>query len=191
MKTVYMIRHGQTPGNAEKRYSGGRTDESLCEEGIKVAKEAKKTYDEIFAPYEGNFRICVSPLKRAVETAGILFGEDRDDFTKIDNLKEIDFGIFEGKTYDELNGTPEFQAWVDSGGKDPVPEAETFEDFAKRIYDYAKLGIDEIVKPNGGNLVLFNVVKDEHVDYCIVKVTRSIAPTGQAAWQAPQPIHFS
>ena len=33
-----------------------------------------------------------------------------------------------------------------------------------------KLGVDEIVKPNGGNLVFFNAVKDEHVDYAIVKV---------------------
>ena len=33
-----------------------------------------------------------------------------------------------------------------------------------------KLGVDEIVKPNGGNLVLFNKVKDEHVDLCVVKV---------------------
>ncbi len=32
-----------------------------------------------------------------------------------------------------------------------------------------KLGIDEIVKPSGGK-VLFNAVKDEHVDLCIVKV---------------------
>ena len=34
-----------------------------------------------------------------------------------------------------------------------------------------KLGLDEIVKPNGGNLVLFNAVKDEHVDFCVVKVS--------------------
>ncbi len=34
-----------------------------------------------------------------------------------------------------------------------------------------KLGIDEIVKPNGGNLILFNAVKEEHVDLCVVKVS--------------------
>lgn len=33
-----------------------------------------------------------------------------------------------------------------------------------------KMGLDEIVKPSGSNLVLFNKVKDEHVDFCIVKV---------------------
>ena len=32
-----------------------------------------------------------------------------------------------------------------------------------------KLGVDEIVKPDGGKL-LFNAVKDEHVNFCIVKV---------------------
>ena len=34
-----------------------------------------------------------------------------------------------------------------------------------------KLGIDEIVKPNGSNLILFNAVKEEHVDFCVVKVS--------------------
>ena len=33
-----------------------------------------------------------------------------------------------------------------------------------------KMGIDEIVKPNG-NLVLFNAIKEEHVDFCVVKVS--------------------
>ena len=33
-----------------------------------------------------------------------------------------------------------------------------------------KLGVDEIVKPNG-NLLIFNEVKDHHVDFCIVKVS--------------------
>ena len=33
-----------------------------------------------------------------------------------------------------------------------------------------KLGVDEIVKPNG-NLLLFNAVKSEHVDFCVVKLS--------------------
>ena len=33
-----------------------------------------------------------------------------------------------------------------------------------------KLGIDEIVKPNG-NLLIFNEIKDYHVDFCIVKMS--------------------
>ena len=33
-----------------------------------------------------------------------------------------------------------------------------------------KLGVDEIVKPDGGK-TLFNAVKDEHVNMCIVKVS--------------------
>lgn len=33
-----------------------------------------------------------------------------------------------------------------------------------------KMGVDEIVKPNG-NLLLFNAIKTEHVDFCIVKVS--------------------
>ena len=31
---IYLIRHGMTAGNREKRYVGCHTDEDLCEEGI-------------------------------------------------------------------------------------------------------------------------------------------------------------
>ena len=34
-----------------------------------------------------------------------------------------------------------------------------------------KMGVDEIVKPNGGNLVLFNAIKSKHVDFCVIKVS--------------------
>ena len=33
-----------------------------------------------------------------------------------------------------------------------------------------KLGVDEIVKPNG-NLLLFNAIKTEHVDFCVVNIS--------------------
>ena len=33
-----------------------------------------------------------------------------------------------------------------------------------------KMGVNEIVKPNG-NLVLYNAIKNEHVDFCVVKIS--------------------
>lgn len=33
-----------------------------------------------------------------------------------------------------------------------------------------KMGVNEIVKPNG-NLVLYNAIKNEHVDFCIVRIS--------------------
>jgi len=132
IKNVYLIRHGQTTGNVEQRYSGGRTDDPLTDEGRQVAREAKAYYKELLSPFKDELKIFASPLSRAVETANIVF--ENPKMVINDNVREMYFGIFEGKSYKDLNGTPEFQAWVDSGGKAPIPEAETKEELANRIY---------------------------------------------------------
>ena len=63
MIRLYLIRHGQTPGNKLQRYIG-TTDEPLSMEGKEFLENL--TYPMPEALY-------VSPLCRCVETAGILF----------------------------------------------------------------------------------------------------------------------
>lgn len=50
----------------------------------------------------------------------------------MDPLREMDFGNFEGKNYKELNGNPDYQAWIDSGGTIAFPNGESREEFIKR-----------------------------------------------------------
>ena len=85
MIRLYLIRHGQTPGNKLQRYIG-TTDEPLSTEGKKFLE--KLTYPMPEALY-------VSPLCRCVETAGILF--PGKSFHIIEELSECDFGEFENK----------------------------------------------------------------------------------------------
>ena len=59
-----LIRHGKTAGNRERRYMGGRTDEPLLPEERQFLQ--KKKAPEVT-------RVFVSPMKRCVETAEILF----------------------------------------------------------------------------------------------------------------------
>ena len=53
-------------------------------------------------------------------------------------------------------------------------EVEFYEMFRsvlpKEFMIVPKIGVDEIVKPNG-NLVLFNAIKNEHVDFCVIKIS--------------------
>ncbi len=127
-KKVYLIRHGVTIGNTENRYIGLRTDQPLCEEGIKAAEELRRGIPASF--YKQINRICCGPMIRARETAKILF-EDRDAQI-IDEFTETDFGYFEGKNYNDLNGDPVYQKWIDSNGEDPIPGAEKREDLIAR-----------------------------------------------------------
>lgn len=122
--TITFIRHGVTNGNLEKRYIG-KTDESLCESGILQIKKnlAQKKYpkaDIIFS----------SPMKRCLETCSLIY-PNRPPII-IEEFKEMSFGDFEGKNYDELKSNPEYQKWLESKGKIPFPNGEGREDFIAR-----------------------------------------------------------
>ena len=131
---LYLIRHGKTRSNEEKRYVGRATDIGLNESGKAEIREkaAAGCY-----PKEPRF-VFSSPMKRALETAQIIYPEKEKII--IDDLAEIEFGIFEGKNYTELNGTPEFQSWIDSGGKMQIPGGESLEDFCLRV----KRGLEKL-----------------------------------------------
>ncbi|MCQ2417386.1 MAG: histidine phosphatase family protein [Oscillospiraceae bacterium] len=117
---ILLIRHGMTEGNQEKKYIG-RTDEPLCSEGVRALKQ------QSFSPCE---ILVSSPKKRCVETAQILFPEQNIHI--MEAFQECDFGDFEGKNYKELNGNPQYQAWIDSGGTRPFPNGESSDDFRQR-----------------------------------------------------------
>jgi len=120
--TIYLIRHGRTKGNLEGRYIGSNTDESLCEEGIAE-----------LCILEGISRdavVYVSPMKRAMETAACILPENPKK--TIDNFREMNFGQFENKNYNELNGNPDYQRWIDGGGTTAFPDGEEPEAFRTR-----------------------------------------------------------
>ena len=119
---LYLIRHGMTEGNKKKRYIG-ITDESLCEEGRGMLIPSFFKEKDVEC-------VIVSPLKRCLETAKILF--PGVEMVVIEKLSECDFGSFENKNYQELSGDARYQAWIDSNGTLPFPGGESVEDFKKR-----------------------------------------------------------
>ena len=120
MLKIWLIRHGMTEGNRYQRYIGV-TDEPLCEEGRELLR--KFTYPKPQA-------VFVSPLKRCLETAAILFDDPKVRI--IDQLAECDFGEFENKNYKELSGDPRYQEWIDSNGIMAFPGGESKEECAVR-----------------------------------------------------------
>ncbi len=119
MKIIF-IRHAKTIGNTFNRYIG-KTDEPLCEMGISMIKEKNFPECEI---------VISSPMKRCIETVDIIYPQKKV-ITYYD-LRECDFGEFEGKNYYELSGNLNYQKWIDSGGKEGFPNGESPEDFKKR-----------------------------------------------------------
>lgn len=136
MAELILIRHGKTAGNLLGRYIGSRTDEPLCDEGREGL--AGKQLPEVE-------RLYVSPMKRCVETAEILWpGFDRKEMQKVTDLRECDFGDFENKNYKELSGNGDYQAWIDSNGTLPFPNGESMDAFKSRCLEAFARIVEEV-----------------------------------------------
>lgn len=134
---VYLIRHGATNANREHRYLG-RTEEPLSEEG---REELKAFQRQGLYPDPASLQaLFVSPMERCRETAELLFGDYEQHI--IPEFREMDFGLFEGKNYQDLQGDARYQAWIDSNGTLPFPEGESREGFIARC----RRGFEEMLR---------------------------------------------
>ena len=117
---IVLIRHGQVPGNVDRRYIG-RTDELLTEFGRQQAREANPPQVS---------KVYTSPYLRCVETAQIMYPQL--EAVPVDGLREMDFGVFEGRTADEMVDFAPYREWVDGMCQGPVPEGEDLATFNAR-----------------------------------------------------------
>lgn len=134
---VYLIRHGATNANREHRYLG-RTEEPLSEEGREELKAFQR--QGIYPDPASLQALFVSPMERCRETAELLFRDCEQHI--IPEFREMDFGLFEGKNYQDLQGDARYQTWIDSNGTIPFPEGESREDFIARC----RQGFEEMLR---------------------------------------------
>ncbi len=119
-----LIRHGLTRFNEEKRYIGS-TDLPLSDRGradlLKITKG-----QEI-----GNERLLLSSdLKRCKETTELLY--PGQSYLCLASLREIDFGEWEGKTYEELKDEPLYRSWLDDPRLVTPRNGESLQQFRQR-----------------------------------------------------------
>jgi alpha-ribazole phosphatase len=121
---LLLIRHGKTPSNREHRYLGV-TEEALSGEGRKQL-EILAEKDILKKPW----LLFISPMLRCQESAGILF-PGRKAYP-IEEWREMNFGAYEGKNYEDLKNDSYYQKWIDSNGTLPFPEGESQQEYIKR-----------------------------------------------------------
>jgi broad specificity phosphatase PhoE len=125
---IYLIRHGQTTGDVEKRY-GGAYDDELTDKG---KLQAHKLANEL-----GNSSIQIllcSPMIRAQQTAKILVSKLHCEIKIIENLKERNKnGILSGMTRDEARKKYPKLVEEIKDYRNRIQGAESQEDFVKRI----------------------------------------------------------
>jgi alpha-ribazole phosphatase len=140
---IILLRHGKTEGNLSRRYAG-RTDEPLCGEGRRHA------YETGVAP--GVASVIVSPMKRALETARIKF--PNAVFTVCEDLREMDFGDFEGRTADEMEADADYRSWVGGNCRGRCPNGDSLDEFNMRAQEAFDRLVRDAVKRGEKRLII-------------------------------------
>ncbi len=127
MKTIYIIRHGETEAN-KKGIFRGRLDIELSKRGKEQAEELKKYFKDIEIDY-----VLSSPLKRAYETSKIAFPDKSIKIEKL--LNNLDLGDWSGKEKALIKERePElWSMWVNEPEKIQFPNGESLSDVYERL----------------------------------------------------------
>ncbi len=91
-KTLYLMRHGQTLFNLEKRIQGW-CDSPLTPLGIKQAQIARQHFLDLGITFDHAYS---STSERACDTLEIVT-DHQMPYTRLKGLKELNYGTFEGK----------------------------------------------------------------------------------------------
>lgn len=128
---LYLVRHGETIWNQEGRYYG-HADVPLAENGRIQAEKLGRYLKTISFD-----KVYCSPLQRATDTAVCLTDQP---LILEENLKEQNFGLFEGKTYQELQKEygAELEQWNASFEEYCLPQGESFRMVRHRVDQFTE-----------------------------------------------------
>lgn len=127
-----LIRHGETIGNIKGLYYG-KTNLPLTENGTNELLELKKNFI-----YNKPQLIINSGLLRTVQTTNILF--DNPNYLIIRNFQEMNFGIYEMKSHENLKNVKRYKVWLNNIETYIIPNGESKKSFEDRI----KKGVFEL-----------------------------------------------
>lgn len=128
---IHLIRHGITDGNRNRWYYGSM-DIPLNDEGIDGLIGFWK--EGIYPEMNGG-KFFTSGKLRTEQTLFLLYGEVEHE--KLEALQEMNFGIFEGHSYDELKENFEFCKWIESHDS-AAPGGESRTQFRNRVHEGLK-----------------------------------------------------
>jgi broad specificity phosphatase PhoE len=133
-KRVYLIRHGETEGTVAGRLLGS-TDLPLTAKGMsQVRRVAELLPSRVMAQGTGTWCVA-SPLLRAQQTAEAIAGHFGLPVSTDPDLREMDFGAWEGLTAAEVEERfPGEQAqWASPTDESAFPGGERLREFDQRI----------------------------------------------------------
>ncbi|MFZ4516454.1 MAG: histidine phosphatase family protein [Acidimicrobiia bacterium] len=169
-----LVRHGETQNNREGRLQG-RTDIALTDVGRAQATAVARMIGASVHPEGGVVRIMSSPLRRAYETASIIANTLQREVEIDDRLIEIDYGIWEGRVFQEVL-RDEDPLWRTDPTFAP-PGGESVEQVVERVADFVR----EILPEDAPSEQL--VIAVSHVSPIKAAVTYALSIDPMRSWQ--------
>ena len=129
MSKLFLVRHGDTTLNSAERY-WGETDVELSADGL---RQAERLRDRLAA--ERLDFVYSSDLQRAFVTAKTIASGHQLEVITCPELKEINFGEFEGLTFDEISQNyPEMvKLWTEWSLQVRFPGGESVDELNQRV----------------------------------------------------------
>ena len=135
---IHFIRHALTEANEEGRYIG-ITDSPVSKKGKLELAEKKQNYI-----YPAVDKVYVSPLKRCIATAAFIYPEGYARV--VPEIREMNFGDFEGKLLVDIKDTPEYKQFIKGGLDNPAPNGESLRKVIERCYEGISFIIEDMMK---------------------------------------------
>lgn len=152
--TIYLVRHGQTDWNANRRLQG-QTEIPMNDFGrLQVSENAHKLAEQMQNPHAYDY--VSSPICRARETMEILrtrLGLPPLDYRVDDRLKELHYGEFASHTWDELREIrpQDVMQRFDNAWDYVIPRGECYAQLSRRVLNWLhEVKRDTIVAAHAG-----------------------------------------
>ena len=175
MKRLYIVRHGQTQWNVQKRMQG-RMDSPLTELGQAQAIGV----GGLLRALGGVERFWVSPSGRTTETVHLINSHTHAQIDYMDALMERDCGAWSGLTVEEVQ-SKYAQEWIQRE-QDPYnfqpPNGESMADMRRRIEEFLEdlLAIDWQSIGLVTHSVMSKVILQHFLDLSDIEATRISHP---------------
>ena len=146
MKTIIMVRHGESVTNVRKVFTG-QLDASLTDAGYEQAQRMAQYLDKYRVE-----KIHASPLERAADTAKAIVQRQNCPIEMCENLKEINSGLWQGLTFAEIaEKFPEnYQIWKNNIGFATPDGGETCKQLCDRVTGF----LETVLKQPEGTICL-------------------------------------
>jgi alpha-ribazole phosphatase len=188
MTRLTLVRHAEPEETAHGRCYGS-LDVGLSQAGLEHA--ARLAVELAALDYDA---VVSSPRTRARETAEPLAAARDLAVTVADDLREIDFGSFEGRTYAEIEQSePElFRAWMETPTAVRFPGGESYGDLrvrATRALDAVRAAHESAVVVTHGGVIRAGLAGWlELPDHAIFRLDQSYCGVTVVEWVGETPI---